>query len=192
MFAWLSGGSRAAHHRSTMRVAMLFAVLAACTHHRPLREAHDLVNGDDVVVENHVGQTQPARVVHGPNNELQLSSPIGVLPEQQIARITETSSGLGAAEGLGLGALIGGTIGAVGMYASGDADCEGNTDDGLCFEFSAGEKAVIGGIAFGAIGGLIGLVVGASKGSTTIYEDGDTRITPIAPQGSTAGLTVTF
>jgi hypothetical protein len=175
-----------------MRVAMSFVVLAACTHHRPLREARDLENGDEVVAENHVGQTQPARVVHGVNGELELHSPIGVLPSQQVARVTESSTGLGAAEGLGLGALIGGSIGAAAFYASGDADCEGNTDDGLCFEFSAGEKAVLGGIAFGALGGIIGLVVGASRGSTTIYEDGDTRVTPIAPQGSTAGVTVTF
>jgi hypothetical protein len=176
-----------------MRVAMLVAVLAACTHHRPLHDARDrLENDDEVVAENHGGQSQPARVLHGPNGELQLRSPIGTLPWKQIARIKETSRGRGAAQGLGIGALIGATVGAVGEYASGGSDCEGDSGGALCFEFTAGEKAAIGGIGFGILGGLIGLVIGAARGSTTIYDDGDTRITPVAPQASTAGVTVTF
>jgi hypothetical protein len=174
-------------------VAVSFVLLAACTHHRPLHQAQGLANGDEVVAENHVGQSQPARVVHGPNGELQLVSPIGVLPSQQVARIKETSHGMGAAEGLGLGVLIGGTIGALAFYSSGDDECNGEGEGQWClFTLSAEEKAVLGGIALGGVGGLIGLVVGAAAGSTTIYEDGDTRITPIAPQGSTAGVTVTF
>jgi hypothetical protein len=175
-----------------MRVAVLFVLLTACTHHRPFHQARGLANGDEVVAENHVDQTQPARVVHGANGELELHSPIGVLPSQQVARIEETSHGMGAAEGFGLGVLIGGTIGAVAFYASGDDECNNDEGQWCLFTFSAEEKAVIGGIALGGVGGLIGLVVGAATGSTTIYEEGDTRITPIAPQGSTAGVTVTF
>jgi hypothetical protein len=174
-----------------MRVAMSCLVLAAaCTHHRPLRDAHSIDDGDEVVAENHVGQSQPARVAHGAGGELQLHSPIGVLPGHQVARIKETSHARGAGEGLGLGLLLGATIGATVFYASGDDEC--SSDEFCILQFSAGEKAVIGGIAVGALGAIAGLIVGAATGSTTVYEDGDTRITPIGPQGSAAGMTVTF
>ena len=38
----------------------------------------------------------------------------------------------------------------------------GNDDPGL-FSYTAGEKAVIGGVTLGAIGGVLGLIIGSVK-----------------------------
>ena len=56
------------------------------------------------------------------------------------------------AVGLGIGALTGVVVG----FASGD-------DDGGWFAFTAQEKAVIGGVALGAVGGVAGFVAGAVR-----------------------------
>ncbi len=174
-----------------MRAAVIVALLAtACTTHKPIEYARELSNGDEVVAENHVGQTQEARVVKSPTS-LELHSQIGVLPAQQVARITETSHGKGALQGAGLGFLIGAGIGAVVGYSDGDDHCD--DDGGWCiFTFTAKEKAVLGGVVLGGTGAIVGLIVGAMVGSKTIYEDGTTTVTPIGPQGSTAGITVQF
>jgi hypothetical protein len=59
--------------------------------------------------------------------------------------------------------------------------------------FTAGEKAIMGGIVIGTIGGLVGLVVGAASGSKYVYSYGEqVRITPTGPPGSMGGATITF
>lgn len=58
-------------------------------------------------------------------------------------------------KGVGFGTLIGGGIGAVSGLVSGD-----DTDGGL-LQFSAGEKALMGGILLGLAGGVTGGVIGA-------------------------------
>ncbi len=56
--------------------------------------------------------------------------------------------------GLGLGVAVGGATGALVGYASGD-------DESGFLQFSAGDKAVMLGVALGAVGGVVGLVTGA-------------------------------
>jgi hypothetical protein len=63
--------------------------------------------------------------------------------------------GGGALRGLGFGLLVGGGGGAIIGYASGD-------DDPGFLSFSAEEKALMGAVAFGGIGAVLGAVMGAA------------------------------
>jgi len=76
---------------------------------------------------------------------------------EELKRIViEKKSGL--LKGLGLGLLIGGGGGAaIGLIS-------GNDKQGF-FAFTAGDKAILGGIAFGLLGGLSGAVLGALSGA---------------------------
>lgn len=64
-----------------------------------------------------------------------------------------------ALSGLGLGSLIGGGSGAAIGFLSGD------DPHNQLFSFSAGEKALIAGVALGIVGGLVGLTAGALAGT---------------------------
>ena len=155
--------------------------LVACTQHRDIREAYE-VEGD-VEVEIAGRQTIDAVAVHGGFVAKYNGGPIA---PQYITRIEDTRHGRGALQGLGLGALIGGTTGALIGYTSAD-------EDDFLFN-SKGEVALIGGVVMGMAGGFIGLVVGAIKGSTTVYEHRamGTAVRVNGPSGSVAGVTVTF
>jgi len=155
-----------------MRTPLLVAVLAAsaCTHHQNIVSAHELV-GEEVEVELYGRPPIEAVGVHGrlPGTTDYVAKNGEVIDGNSVIRVTDTRHARGAVEGLGLGALIGGGAGAVLGLASGDDDeCE--SDHGCWFELSAGEKAVLLGFVFGVLGGGIGLVVGAVKGSTIVYE----------------------
>jgi hypothetical protein len=65
-----------------------------------------------------------------------------------------------ALSGLGIGSLIGGGSGAAIGFLSGD-----DPPEQWLFNFSAGEKALIAGMALGVVGGLIGLTAGALAGT---------------------------
>jgi hypothetical protein len=79
----------------------------------------------------------------------------------KVIRIVKKSKVL---KGIGLGLLIGGGTGAL-IGFSGGVD----SDVFLASTSTAAEKALLGGIAFGALGLLIGGIVGlASKGEKTI------------------------
>ncbi len=80
----------------------------------------------------------------------------------EIAQIQFVNRGRGALEGLGIGVLVGGITGAVIGLAS------GNDNEGF-IRFSAGAKALMGAVFFGALGGLIGTPIGAAAGSRDIY-----------------------
>ncbi len=72
--------------------------------------------------------------------------------------------GRGALEGLGFGGVIGFSIGAlIGLNEGGDPQ------KGF-FYLTAEEKAIIYGIYFGAIGGLVGIPVGAAVGSKDRFD----------------------
>src|SRR5690349_20199496 len=94
------------------------------------------------------------------------SEPETVAEAETETVVIERSHAKGALQGLGLGVLIGGGLGAAAGYAGGDDhDCGESAI--LCFDFSAEEKAVFGGIGGAAVGGLLGLVIGAAVGSET-------------------------
>ena len=90
------------------------------------------------------------------------------VPTAEIWRIKTKSHGKGALNGFGTGLLVGGATGAlVGLTADED-------DRALAVP--------LGAIAFGAIGGLLGIAIGGSAGTTTNYE-----INPgLAPSGTDA------
>lgn len=175
-----------------MRAALLFLAATGCTNHKNITEAHELA-GDEVTLQGQHGHRVTAVGVASPGGiTFYDKANGGMVPSHEIVRIEETSHGRGAIQGLGAGAGIGALTGGLIGLASGDDDCSGE-DHGCILEFSAGEKAVILGIFLGGIGGLVGLVVGAAKGSTTIYEHSSgTTVRVGGPAGSTAGITMTF
>ena len=84
-------------------------------------------------------------------------------PWSEITSITFVSPGRGALEGLGIGLLVGGLLGALMGFADGD------DPEGSFIWVSAETKAVVGGGFFGAIGGLIGIIIGAARGHQYVY-----------------------
>lgn len=66
---------------------------------------------------------------------------------------------------MGLGLLAGALTGALAGLADGD-------DTETFLQLSAEEKASIGAIFLGAIGGLVGLIIGVAVGSKDIYRTG--------------------
>jgi hypothetical protein len=178
-----------------MKSALVVVALAGCTHHRNINEAHELV-GDEVVLEGQYGaQVTAVGVASAGGITFIDKANGGMVPPNEIVRIKETSHGLGAVQGLGIGIGIGAGLGIVMGFASGDDECNDESGEGGCwFSFSAGEKATILGVVFGGAGGLLGLIVGAMKGSTTIYEQPGSNVSVRVggPAGSTAGVTMTF
>jgi hypothetical protein len=80
-----------------------------------------------------------------------------LIPREQALQIDVRVTRRPWLKGAGVGALIGGGGMALIGLASGDDECSG-----LCFiSFTAEEKAVMGFVAGGVLGGAMGLVVGA-------------------------------
>jgi outer membrane lipoprotein SlyB len=156
-----------------MRALVLLTMLSGCwREQRDVRDAHDIKSEQAEKTDTLTGTEALAA-------------------DSVTETVTERSHAKGALQGLGLGVLIGGGLGAAAGYAGGDDhDCGESAI--LCVDFSAEEKAVFAGIGGAAVGGLLGLFIGGVVGSETVIEQRKTRITPVAPRGSTAGFTVTF
>jgi hypothetical protein len=171
-------------------VVALTAVTTACTHQQSFKTLPDEA-GKEVTVTTQNGSEFVAHVDVSPAG-YGLREPNGqVVPFGNVREVVVVKRGRGALEGLGIGALIGAGTGAVMGLASGDDQCEG-----FClFQMTAEEKAVVGGILMGSLGGLVGLVVGAVRGSRDVYSFGNEqqfKVTPTGPPGSVAGASVTF
>jgi hypothetical protein len=175
-----------------MRAVLPLALtLAACTHERPITELHE-VTGKWVIVETTDHQTVDAVAVAA-SDGVTFTNDTVLLGPGQVAKVTEIRRGRGAAEGAGIGFVSGAAIGAALGFADGDDTCESSGGEWCLFVFTAGEKAIMGGIVIGTIGGLVGLVVGAASGSKYVYSYGEqVRITPTGPPGSMGGATITF
>jgi hypothetical protein len=85
-----------------------------------------------------------------------------IVPTPDLHEVRYNSKGKGAWEGTWMGAAIGLALGVVTGLSSGD-------DEDSYFNISAEGKAVLLGIAYGTIGGLTGLVIGAAKGRDDVY-----------------------
>jgi hypothetical protein len=99
------------------------------------------------------------------SGDLQLT--LGDLRGYQVPR-----HGRGAAEGLGVGLLLGGTLGVVaGLAAGTDPPCMSTELFGCLgnVRMTAREKATVGGIALGATGAVVGAIFGAITGHTDAY-----------------------
>jgi hypothetical protein len=153
-----------------MRTPLLLVVVAAsaCTHHQNIVEAHELV-GEEVEVELYGRPPVEAVGVHGrmPGTVDYVARNGEVIDGNSVIRVSDERHLRGAVEGLGLGALIGGGAGAILGFADGDDECD---NDHCWFQMSAEGKAVLFGFVFGVLGGGVGLVVGAVRGSTIVYE----------------------
>lgn len=139
--------------------AFLFILLPG---HAPAQTVSALRPGDTVRVQ----RWGPAAPVEGTVRELTPthlavepggSGKVLLIPREQALQIDVRVSRRPWLKGTGVGALIGGGGLALVGLASGDDECSG-----LCFvSFTAEEKAVMGFVAGGVLGGAIGLMVGA-------------------------------
>jgi hypothetical protein len=175
-------------------VALTAVTTTACTHQRDFRTLPDAA-GRQVTVATQNGAEVEAHVdVSSVGYGLRL--PDGqVLPFEQVREVVAVKRGRGALEGLGLGALGGAGLGVVMGLASGDDQCDEDGHNWCILTFTAEEKAVLFGFMMGSLGGLIGLVAGAIRGSRDVYSFGSEqqfKITPSGPPGSVAGATITF
>jgi len=87
-------------------------------------------------------------------------------PTSEVESLTVTQRGRGAFEGGMLGLLIGAVAGAV----VGAASYEPSSGDFESGPGSSGEAAVGYGLIFGVVGAGVGLVAGASVGSSDVYD----------------------
>ena len=178
--------------------ALLFVVpvLAGCTHHYDIANSYE-VAGEEVTLQGQYGQEVTAIGVQTAGGVVFYDRANGgMVPDGEIVRIKDVRHGRGAIEGLGIGGGIGVGIGVLVGLASGDDECDSETSDhgGCWFSFSAGDKAMIGGILLGGLGGFLGLIVGAMKGSTIIYEQPSSGISVRVggTSDSPSALTVNF
>ena len=93
--------------------------------------------------------------------------------------------GRGALQGLGIGALIGGGGGALVGLITG-LNC--GSDDWIC----GPGLAAVSGIIYGALGGYVGLVTGAVRGSRTVYHFAPGKRPRSAEQGAPARRNTSF
>jgi hypothetical protein len=165
---------------------VVIAATTGCTHHRTLADLTE-VEGKTVTIETTSGAKVDATAVAVPGG-IQLHTERGLIPPNQIGKVTDVRHLRGAGEGFLYSGLTGVTIGAIIGFADGD-------DKGGFLAFSAGEKAFIGGFLLGGTLGFVGLLVGAITGSTFEYSaevHKQAAIKPVGPRGSVAGMTITF
>jgi hypothetical protein len=172
-----------------MRALLAVVLVAACTHSYPITDAYEL-EGEHVTVETHSNESIEVVVEPAPDG-VAFRSQTGYVSIADVARVVDKRRGRGALEGLGIGLLIGAAGGAIVGYADGDDECP---PEGWCIlTFTAGEKALLGGMFFGGVGGLVGGVIGLVRGSRVEYSYGErVRVIPNGPPGSTVGMTITF
>lgn len=164
------------------------AVLAsACTHSRPFSAVNE-VEGR-VIVRTIDGREEHATIVSTPTGKVLQSDSGATIDLGNVVKLTDQRSLRGALEGFGIGGGIGFGVGAIIGIADGDdPPCEDH-----CIDFTAGEKAVLGGILLGIVGGGVGLIAGAIRGSQVIYEGGETpMVRPTGPPGSVVGVSIDF
>jgi len=186
---------RGAAMRSSACVAALIA-MSACTHHHRVVALNPVSPNAKATVELADGRELEARAVPTPAGARWLAGGEagGLIDPGGIRGVTTVDHARGAWEGLGLGLLAGIGSGIVIGLASGDDHCP---PGGFClFQFSAGDKAILGGIVLGGAGLVLGALLGAVAGSRDVYQlDASSmpRISAaIAPGQATAGLTWSF
>jgi hypothetical protein len=166
----------------------------ACTHHQPVttllpaspstKAIVELADGREVEV---LATSTPAGLRWVAQGKTSTGTDVIVEPAR-MRSYTTFRHGRGFVEGLGVGALSGVAVGAALGLASGDDKC---AEDSFCFfQFSAGEKAAIFGIALGGIGLALGGAIGAVAGSRDVHEIGPAyvpRVTATLAPGHTGG-----
>jgi len=154
-----------------LMLAMSF--FSACTHLRTFK-TYDDINTFSKDREGWI-KLSTGGVIAGQDIQISSDSTLWREPDSnqrqsvatsQIREISIKNSGRGAWEGFGIGLLAGAVTGAVIGFASGDDPEQGLEILPLSlFQITAEQKAAIGAILGGGIGGLVGLPIGASTGS---------------------------
>jgi hypothetical protein len=132
----------------------------------PLRRTRNTISwrrGDDILTLPRPGRVLVGEVLSMDDQALTLSTGQGkppvTIPRKSIVKLRVSEGrrpgGEGALIGAGAGVFIGAATGTVVGFLSGDDHCE-------CFRFTAGQKAVIGGVTLGAFGTVVGMITGAS------------------------------
>ncbi|CAN5328581.1 hypothetical protein BH23GEM2_BH23GEM2_19230 [soil metagenome] len=147
-------------------VALIAAGLAGSA--LPAQEVLSVAPGQRVKIRSPEARGEFVVQAVGPDTLVVATASSGetrAVPVASISRF-EVSAGertrmSGFGRGAGLGFLIGAGIGGVLGFADGDDDC---AEAGWCFiEFSAGEKAMLGGVVIGGLGAVIGGLVGVAN-----------------------------
>lgn len=178
----------------TVKLLAIGALFAGCSHNLPYSATNDIELQKWVTVETTDGAEIDALVVASPMGGTAFQASGGYIDPMKIRRVTEERTLRGMGEGFLIGAGAGILAGVVVGFADGDdPPCMGD-HQWLCFSLTGGEKAVVFGVLLGGLGGVLGVAVGAVRGSRMIYEDRATgvTITPNGPPGSVAGLTITY
>jgi hypothetical protein len=174
-------------------VVSLIALMAGCTHRRPASAVYG-VDGSKV---RFVATNQPIQegravlTVRG----LMFQTDTGEVSIQDVETVEDVKHWRGALEGVGIGLLAGVVAGGAIGLASGDDTCEPGARD-LCYDYlqTKWDKAAIGVIVLGGLGGFVGLVVGTLAGSRDVYvlEAPQPQFVPSGPPGSVMGGTWHF
>ena len=176
-------------------LASTIALLVGCTSTQSLRP-HELV-GQQVELELTSGHQVDGTAEFAQDGSVVWRTVDGTLvAPHQVLAASKTNRPGGAFQGLGVGLLFGVTTGALLGFLSGDdPPCSG---DWFCIRFDASEKAMAGAVGLGGMGSLLGLIVGAIKGKTTIWEWPAQQdkavsftVTPIRA-GANAQVSITF
>jgi hypothetical protein len=173
-----------------MRFARLAVLVFATTACAPLPFSQ-LEPGMHVEVETTSGARIDAVVVQQDADVMFEDERGQRIEPHRIARVIDVQRTRGALLGLLVGGAAGAAIGAAVGYVDYDEDapCSG------CLVSSRAENVSFTATLVGVLGAAMGLVSGAFVGSDDVYVPDDTRnvrITPRAPRGSVAGVTVQF
>ena len=126
-------------------------------------------------------------IVVAPASARAVTIPWSSVNRLEISRGRSTN----AWRGLGIGALGGAVTGVILGLAAGE-DC-GRSNSFVCFD--RGSLALAGGVGFGVIGGVIGLVAGAFRTHENwhmITAPGRVLRITVAPRGAGLGVSVSF
>lgn len=99
-------------------------------------------------------------VLTAPNGSETRAVPIASISRLEVSG-GERSRMSGFGRGAGFGFLIGAGVGGMWGFADGDDECSG--DNWCLFQMSAGEKALLGGVVIGGLGGVIGGLFGVAN-----------------------------
>jgi hypothetical protein len=131
--------------------------------------------GDQVIEGSLQGIEEDGLLVLSPEGTQTSRIPMDRVREFRVLRGSKNQALMGLGVGLAGGAVVGGLIG----LADGD-------DESGFIRFSAGEKAAMGAVAFGLIGGAAGLVIGAVSRTDRWERASLPALTPsvqVAPNG---------